>query len=298
MAILPTSRLALDLSAVSRQRRNLLLGAAVLLAHPFVSADAPVAPPLLLAEVLRGNVAVERYWVSEKLDGARALWDGQRLRFRSGREVAAPAWFLAGLPPEPLDGELWIGRGRFEQLSGTVRRLQPVDEEWRRVRFMVFELPGGEGDFTQRLERLRAIVARAAVPWLAAVEQFRVADRAGLEARLAAVVRDGGEGLMLHRADAPYATGRSDVLLKLKPQLDAEARVIAHLPGRGRLTGMLGALRVETPAGVNFQIGSGFTDEERRNPPPVGSVITYRYRDLTAAGVPRFATYLRRREMF
>ncbi|MBS0345493.1 MAG: DNA ligase [Proteobacteria bacterium] len=298
MAILPTSRLALDLSAVSRQRRNLLLGAAVLLAHPFVSADAPVAPPLLLAEVLRGNVAVERYWVSEKLDGARALWDGQRLRFRSGREVAAPAWFLAGLPPEPLDGELWIGRGRFEQLSGTVRRLQPVDEEWRRVRFMVFELPGGEGDFTQRLERLRAIVARAAVPWLAAVEQFRVADRAGLEARLAAVVRDGGEGLMLHRADAPYATGRSDVLLKLKPQLDAEARVIAHLPGRGRLTGMLGALRVETPAGVHFQIGSGFTDEERRNPPPVGSVITYRYRDLTAAGVPRFATYLRRREMF
>lgn len=298
MAILPTSRLALDLSAVSRQRRNFLVGAAVLLAHPFVSADAPVAPPLLLAEVLRGNVAVERYWVSEKLDGARALWDGQRLRFRSGREVAAPAWFLAGLPPEPLDGELWIGRGRFAQLSGTVRRLQPVDEEWRQVRFMVFELPGGEGDFTQRLERLAAIVARAAVPWLAVVEQFRVADRAELEARLAVVVRDGGEGLMLHRADAPYATGRSDVLLKLKPQLDAEARVIAHLPGRGRLTGMLGALRVETPAGVRFQIGSGFTDEERRNPPPVGSVITYRYRDLTAAGVPRFATYLRRREVF
>lgn len=298
MAILPTSRLALDLSAVSRQRRNFLLGAAALLSHPFVAAEVPTVLPLLLAEVLRGNVAVERYWISEKLDGARALWDGQRLRFRSGREVAAPAWFLAGLPSELLDGELWIGRGRFEQLSGTVRRLQPVDEEWRQVRFMIFELPGGEGDFTQRLERLRAIVAGAAVPWLVAVEQFRVADRTELEARLAVVVRDGGEGLMLHRADALYATGRSDVLLKLKPQLDAEARVVAHLPGRGRLTGMLGALRVETTAGVRFQIGSGFTDEERRNPPPVGSVITYRYRDLTAAGVPRFATYLRRREMF
>lgn len=298
MAILPTSRLALDLSAVSRPRRRFLLGMAALLAHSFVSADGPLAPPLLLAKGLRGEVPLELYWVSEKLDGARALWDGRQLRFRSGREVAAPAWFLAGLPPEPLDGELWIARGRFEQLSGTVRRLQPVDEEWRRVRYMVFELPGGDGDFTQRLECLRSIVARAVVPWLAAVEQFRVTDRAELDARLAAVVREGGEGLMLHRADAPYLTGRSDVLLKLKPQLDAEARVIAHLPGRGRLTGVLGALRVETPAGVRFQIGSGFTDEERRNPPPLGSDITYRYRDLTVAGVPRFATYLRRREAF
>lgn len=298
MAILPTSRLALDLTAQSRRRRNFLLSLAALLVHSIVSAEGTVAPPLLLAEVLRGEVPLGRYWVSEKLDGARAFWDGQKLRFRSGREVAAPAWFLAGLPPESLDGELWIARGRFEQLSGTVRRLQPVDEEWRQVRYMVFELPGGEGDFTQRLERLRAIVARAAVPWLAAVEQFRVVDRAGLDARLATVVREGGEGLMLHRADAPYVTGRSDVLLKLKPQLDAEARVIAHLPGRGRLTGMLGALDVETPAGVRFRIGSGFTDAERRNPPPVGSVITYRYRDLTAAGVPRFATYLRPREVF
>lgn len=298
MAILPTSRLALDLTAVSRPRRNFLVGTAALLAHSLVSADGPPAPPLLLAEVLRGEVPLERYWVSEKLDGARALWDGRQLRFRSGREVAAPAWFLAGLPPEPLDGELWIARGRFEQLSGTVRRLQPVDEEWRRVRYMVFELPGGDGDFTQRLERLRGIVARAAVPWLAAAEQFRVADRAELDARLAAVVREGGEGLMLHRADAPYLTGRSDVLLKFKPQLDAEARVIAHLPGRGRLTGLLGALELETPTGVRFRVGSGFTDAERRNPPPVGSVITYRYRDLTAAGVPRFATYLRRREAF
>ena len=259
---------------------------------------APAAPPLLLAEVLRGDVVLADYWVSEKLDGARALWDGQSLRFRSGRPVPAPAWFIAALPPEPLDGELWLGRGRFAELSGIVRRQQPRDDEWRQVRFMVFEQPDGAGSFTERVERLKAIVARAGVPWLQVVEQFRVADRAALQARLEAVVAAGGEGLMLHRADAPYVTGRSDALLKLKPRLDAEATVLAHLPGRGRLAGMMGALLVETPSGVRFQLGTGFTDAERREPPPVGAQVTYVYRELTRDGVPRFASYWRRREAF
>lgn len=259
---------------------------------------APAAPPLLLAEVLRGDVVLADYWVSEKLDGARALWDGQSLRFRSGRPVPAPAWFIAALPPEPLDGELWLGRGRFAELSGIVRRQQPRDDEWRQVRFMVFEQPDGAGSFTERVERLKAIVARAGVPWLEVVEQFRVADRAALQARLEAVVAAGGEGLMLHRADAPYVTGRSDALLKLKPRLDAEATVLAHLPGRGRLAGMMGALLVETPSGVRFQLGTGFTDAERREPPPVGAQVTYVYRELTRDGVPRFASYWRRREAF
>lgn len=265
---------------------------------PSALAAGPVAPPLLLAEVLRGDVALADYWVSEKLDGARALWDGQSLRFRSGRPVPAPEWFVAGLPPEPLDGELWLGRGRFAELSGIVRRQQPRDDEWRQVRFMVFEQPDGAGSFTERAERLKAIVARAGVPWLQVVEQFRVADRAALQARLDAVVAGGGEGLMLHRADAPYVTGRSDALLKLKPRLDAEATVLAHLPGRGRLAGMMGALLVETPSGVRFQLGTGFTDAERREPPPVGAQVTFVYRELTRDGVPRFASYWRRREAF
>ena len=278
--------------------RALALAAALAGGLSPARAAGPEAPPLLLAEVFRGDVALADYWVSEKLDGARALWDGQRLRFRSGRPVPAPAWFVAGLPPEPLDGELWIGRGRFAELSGIVRRQQPVDAAWRQVRFMVFELPGAAGSFTERVERLKTIVARAGVPWLQAVEQFRVADRAALQARLDAVVAAGGEGLMLHRADAPYLTGRSDALLKLKPRLDAEATVVAHLPGRGRLAGMMGALLVETPAGVRFQLGTGFTDAERREPPPVGAQVTYIYRELTRAGVPRFASYWRRREAF
>lgn len=279
-------------------RRAWLRGGLAVLAALGLPAVVRAEAPLLLAEVLRGDVDVTRYWVSEKLDGVRALWDGRELRFRSGRLVPAPAWFIASLPPEPLDGELWIGRGTFEAVSGIVRRHTPRDEEWHRVRFMVFEQPDGVGTFSDRIERLRAIVARADVPWLQLVEQFRVADRAELQARLDGVVKAGGEGLMLHLADAPYLTGRSDVLLKLKPLLDAEATVIAHQPGRGRLEGMMGALLVETDRGVRFEIGTGFSDAERRHPPPVGSRVTFTYRNLTRGGVPRFASYLRPRVEF
>jgi len=255
-------------------------------------------PPLLLAKELGPNVDPAKYLVSEKYDGARALWDGKALRFRSGRAVPAPTWFIAKLPQQALDGELWLGRGRFDALSGFVRKSEPVDDEWRQIKYMIFELPDAPGTFAARAERIKEIVAKTQGPQLIAVEQFRVANRAVLKKKLDEVVRGGGEGLMLHLADATYVTGRSDALLKLKPLQDTEADVIEHVAGKGKYTGMLGALRVRTPEGKVFLLGTGFSDDVRKNPPPVGATVTYTYRGLTKTGLPRFASYLRVRENF
>jgi DNA ligase-1 len=272
---------------------------ALLLAALPVCADTPpAAPAMLLAEVYAANVDVTQYWVSEKFDGVRAQWDGRTLRFRGGGVVPAPAWFTKNFPAVSLDGELWIARDQFDALSGTVRKLDPVDAEWRQVHYLVFELPGAAGDFSARVQRMQALVAQADVPWLQAVEQTRVADRAALKQRLDAVVHAGGEGLMLHRADAPYLTGRSDVLLKLKPWQDAEAVVVGYMPGKGKYQGMTGALEMDMPDGQRFRIGSGLTDSLRRQPPPIGTRITYRYQNLTKRGVPRHPRYLRVREDF
>jgi DNA ligase-1 len=251
------------------------------------------APPLLLAQVADPHVDPSGYLVSEKYDGARALWDGRMLRFRSGREVHAPAWFLQRLPPCPLDGELWLARGRFDALSGIVRKTEPVDAEWRELRYMVFELPGAAGGFAQRVDALRRVVEASGFAALQMVQQSRVADRPALRRMLDEVVRGGGEGLMLHRADAPYTTGRSDALLKMKPLHDEEAIVIAHVAGRGKYAGMMGALELQAASGQRFRIGTGFSDELRRDPPALGSVVTYTYRDRTPAGLPRSASYLR-----
>lgn len=272
-----------------------LLGSA-LLPTSLLQASTHEAPALPLAENFHDGIDPALYLVSEKLDGVRAVWDGAALRFRSGRPIHAPAWFTQALPAQALDGELWLGRQSFERLSASVRRQTPHDDEWRAIRYQIYEQPGGTGSFSERLAALRSIVARASLPWLQVLEQERVADRVALQQKLADVVKLGGEGLVLHRADAPWQTGRTDSLLKLKPQLDAEARVVAHEAGQGKYQGMLGALLVETANGVHFRLGSGLSDTQRKNPPPVGSMVTYRYRDLTGNGVPKFASFLRIRE--
>lgn len=277
-----------DVSRLSRRQWLALAAAAAVLPRP-----AEAALPVLLAQDTNDEIDPAGWLVSEKYDGVRAVWDGQRLRFRSGMAVAAPAWFLAGLPKTPLDGELWLGRGRFDALSGLVRRGSPDDDGWRALRYMVFELPGAAGGFAQRCVELARVVAASGCAQLQVVEQSALASRRALQERLEAVVRGGGEGLMLHRADAPYVTGRSRVLLKLKPQQDADALVVAHLPGQGRHAGRLGALRVRGDDGLEFQLGTGFSDAQRDHPPPLGSTVTYTHRGRTPQGLPRFASFLR-----
>ena len=272
---------------------RILLVAWALFVGLAASAQTAAPPALLLANVYAGQVDPTAYLVSEKYDGVRAIWDGSALRFRSGRPVPAPAWFIACLPKQPLDGELWLGRGRFDALSGLVRRDPPDDAGWREVRYMLFELPDAPGSFEERARAIVALVRGAGCPALQAVEQTRVGNRADLKRRLDRTVAQGGEGLMLHLASAPYATGRSDVLLKLKPYLDTEAKVVGHRPGKGKHAGRMGALELQTPDGLRFRLGTGFSDAQRSDPPPIGSLVTYRYRDLTPSGRPRFASFLR-----
>jgi DNA ligase-1 len=237
--------------------------------------------------------------VSEKLDGVRACWDGERMVFRSGRPLALPAVIRERLPAEPLDGELWLGRGRFEAISGLLRSDRVADADaWRGVQYHVFELPAAAGRFAERAARLQHIAGACAWPGLVAAVQQPVADAGALQRRLHAVVAAGGEGLMLHHADAPLAQGRSPWLCKYKPLQDAEAMVVGHRPGKGRHQGRLGALQVRRDDGVMFFLGTGFTDAQREAPPAIGTRVTYSHEGHTGQGVPRFARFVRLAPLF
>jgi DNA ligase-1 len=255
-----------------------------------------VLPPVTLAKRYDESIDVSQYWVSEKLDGVRAYWDGEHLISRQGNRFEAPGWFTQGFPEQALDGELWTGRNQFQSLMSIVTKQKGDGAGWKRVRYCVFDLPLHTGSFSQRLKALQQLHAQSKQPYFKVVEQFRIQTSQELMQRLDSIIRVGGEGLMLQRADARHAVGRSNNLLKLKRHQDAEARVLSHLPGKGKYKGMMGSLLVEDAEGVQFRIGTGFKDTERREPPPIGSLITYKYYGKTRKGIPRFASFMRVRD--
>ena len=262
---------------------------------PGFAAPADTKPDLMLAEVYRQGVEVSQYWISEKFDGVRARWNGKELISRGGKVFGAPVWFTKDFPPRPLDGELWVGRGRYEEMSSIVRRTLP-HEGWRKIRFLVFDLPEHGGSFDQRVVAMKRLAAQGESPFLTVVEQQTLDTEEALMIRLKAIIDEGGEGLMLHRKTARYESGRSHDLLKLKPFTNGEATVIGYRPGQGKFAGQVGSLKVRTDQGMVFYIGSGLSHEQRRHPPPLQSRITFRYQGLTKNGIPRFPVFLRIRD--
>lgn len=269
--------------------------------HSWASND----PNLMLANVYSREVhklSLKHYWVSEKYDGVRAYWSGQQFISRQGHIYQAPSWYTQNLPDFPLDGELWLGRGQFDRLSGIVRTKVPRDADWKLVRYMVFDLPALVGSFDHRLELLNQL--ESLPTWVTKVKQWRVSSEGELLKQLDDLVAQGGEGLMLHDGRSLYQAKRNDDLVKLKPSQDAEAIVVAHVPGKGKYQGQLGAIWVEANITAKnglttlkrFKIGTGFSDRERQNPPRLGSVISFKYTGLTSKGIPRFARYWRIRE--
>ena len=238
-----------------------------LLLFPSLLMAKPSKPELLLAKVYTNNIDVSQYWVSEKYDGVRAYWNGQQFISRQGNPYYAPDWFITNFPNTPLDGELWIAHNSFEKLLSTVRKKSPIDKEWQQVRYMVFELPQGDGTFSERLSHLKHLFITLKNPYIRLIKQYRVKSHALLMKDLDTIIKEGAEGLMLHHAGALYHTGRSNDLLKVKRYQDAEARVITHFQGKGKYHNVLGSLLVETSEGKRFKIGTGFSDNDRKHPP-------------------------------
>jgi len=266
-------------------------------------AKSQAPPEIQLANIYHSEIKLEAYWLSEKLDGVRAYWNGEKLISKQGLVYQAPVWFTENFPDFPLDGELWIARNRFDVLSGIVRKRQPIDEEWQRVTYQIFDLPKHKGVFDVRLTFLQDYFKANDRPaWLKLIKQTKVANHQTLMTLLDEVVAQGAEGLMLHLGRAYYHNKRNDDLLKVKRYFDAEAKVIRHIPGKGKYQTMLGSMWVKAlnkeQKGKLFKLGTGFSDEQRRHPPSVGSVITYKYFGLTSKGLPRFGSFMRVRDHY
>lgn len=239
-------------------------------------------------------LAKHPYTMSTKWDGVRATWDGSRLKTRGGHPIHAPDEFLNRMPKGALEGELLIGRSRFNEVSGIVRRKDPDPTDWRPVRFMVFDDPASRTPFSETLSSLKKRLPSCGTAKVCVIPQRPVKTAEQVQRAMREEVERGGEGVMLRRTDVPYKRGRSATLIKVKGVLDDEGVVIGYEQGRNRLAGKLGALRCKWAKGkfkgIEFVVGSGLTDAMRRDYKklfPLGTLVTVDYMSLGPEGKPR-----------
>ncbi|WP_105901507.1 DNA ligase [Vibrio gangliei] len=250
----------------------------------------PVSIKLAFANEYHDDLRLDEYWYSEKLDGIRAVWTGSELQTRTGNTIHAPAWFTESLPNEALDGELWAGRNQFQFVQRTVMDSKP-SADWQHIVFMVFDRPNSSQDFEQRYQWLQDKIAPIDSPYLAVVDHHPLNSDKQLQALLSSIEAKSGEGIMLRHRFSQYQSGRTDDLIKVKSYQDSEAVVMGYKPGNGKYDGLTGSLLVKWMNGKTFYLGSGLSDEERQNPPPIGSKVNFKYNGLTQSGLPRFARF-------
>jgi DNA ligase-1 len=269
----------------------------LLILFSLITQSAPQPKPAIqLATTYKTVTDIDKYWLSEKLDGIRGYWDGTRLLTRQGNIINSPIWFTENWPEKAMDGELWVKRDYFQQTLSCIRKKVADEVCWQFIRFMMFDLPEHSGIFTERITAMQKLTNKIDSPYLSMIKQFKLTTVEQLHKTLNKIVKDNGEGLMLHQGSAYYHVGRTAHIMKLKKHNDAEAVVIAHIEGKGKYQGLLGAIQVKTNEGIIFKIGSGFSDRERHKPPAIGSLITFKYNGKTQAGIPRFARFFRVKE--
>ena len=249
----------------------------------------------MLAKVYRKGIPLKEYFVSEKLDGVRGRWTGSALLSKSGKQFAVPAWFTKDFPNTVLEGELWSERGKYQQIASITAKQTP-HPGWQALQFWVFDMPAYQGSFAERVKAMRELERENTSAFLRFIPQKKGENHDQLIEQLKALITQGGEGLMLHHQDAIYSPGRSNALLKVKLFKDTEAVVIGYKPGKGKHLGRMGALQMKMPNGKTFYLGTGFTNKQRENPPPIGSLVTYKYQGFTDSGLPRFPVFLRTRK--
>ena len=266
----------------------LLVLSVLLLSTPVAAAE------MMLPRVYSPEVDVSGWLMSEKLDGVRGYWDGKQLLSKNGNRFYPPEAFVRDWPSFPVEGELWGGRSSFEKTVSIVKKQQPHNG-WLQLKFAIFDVPQRDGRFIERMAKVREWLAEHPTPYAYVLSQTKVRDSDHLQQELKRIESLGGEGLIVRRSDTYYKSGRTAEILKVKNYQDAEATVLAHLPGKGRNQGRLGALLVALKDGTQFKIGSGFCDAEREDPPSIGEVVTFKYYGKHQSGIPRFPSFLRLR---
>lgn len=246
-------------------------------------------PSLFLLKTYKNDINVTGWVMSEKLDGVRAFWNGERLISRSGKIFNVPKSFTKGFPSFELDGELWSSRGEFEHIVSIVNT-KNSNKRWHKLTYNVFEVPNQDGTLLQRLEKVKPFISSR----LKLIEQIKINSKKELKTYFDEVIKLGGEGVVVRNPNLNYYTGRTKQALKYKLFKDAECKVVSILKGTKKYKNMMGSIECEFKGKI-IKIGSGFSDSQRKKSLEIGTIVTFKYYGLTRLGNPKYPVYLRNR---
>ncbi|MEA2099527.1 MAG: DNA ligase [Campylobacterota bacterium] len=246
-------------------------------------------PELILLNKYKEDINVTSWYMSEKLDGVRAYWDGEKLISRSGKIFTTPKFFTKEFPKHELDGELWSKREDFSNVVSIVNK-KTAHNGWKQLRYNIFEVPNADGNLTKRLEKVKTS------RYIKLIKQIKIKNKKHLDDFLNSIEKKGGEGVVVRDGALPYYTGRDNNSLKLKSYIDSECEVVGYNGGQGKYEGMIGSLSCRMKNMKVIKIGSGLSERQRATPPSIGTIITFKYYGLTSKGNPRFPIFLRERK--
>lgn len=238
------------------------------------------------------NKEYDSWLMSEKLDGIRAYWNGKELISKNQNKIYAPSWFTKDFPPFPLDGELWTKRDDFENIQSIVLSKND-DKGWENISYNIFEVPNQNGNFYERLSFLELYLKKNPNKYIKIIPQFPIKNSKNLNDFLNKLIEAKAEGVIIKNPNLDYFTGIDSNILKVKKFLDDEAEVIAL---NLRDDGTLKSLSVKLKNGTIFNLGGGFSNKQRENPPKIGDIVTFKYYGFTKNAKPKFASFLRIRE--
>ena len=247
------------------------------------------------AKTYHGYEDIKGWVMSEKLDGIRGYWDGKELKSKNGNIIHAPKWFTKDFPPFSLDGELWTKRGDFENIQSIVLDDMPTDK-WKEITYNIFEVPNLKGDFTHRLRHAKNWLNKKKIKHVYIIEQLNCKSKVELYKYLHYIEKLGGEGVVIKNSKLPYFTGRSSEILKVKSFADMEGEVIGINKGKGKFKNIMGSLTLRLDNGIIFRLGGGFKMQDRKHPPKIGMIVTFKHYGFTKNRKPKFASFLRIRE--
>lgn len=239
---------------------------------------------------------IKNWYMSEKLDGIRAYWNGEELLSKQGNKIFAPFWFTKDFPPFELDGELWTKRDDFENIQSTVLSKilnKEKEKQWENITYNIFEVPNEKGDFKKRLEKLKIYLEKNPSKYIQTIKQIKCKDKNHLDDFLKEILSKKGEGIMIKNPNLEYFSGRSENILKVKTFFDDEALVIGHNFNKEE---KFKSLVLKLKNGTVFNLGGGFSLNDRKNPPKIGEIVTFKYYGFTKNNKPKFASFLRLRK--